>query len=68
MQPHPGVPRCNPGLLGEAADAEAVEIDPAKRRAILRLEGVHEGRDAGARHGLELLIRWAVSSSASAAS
>src|SRR5215207_6965792 len=56
MQPNAGVPRCDTHLLGEAADAEAVEVDAAMRCAVLGLEGIHHRRDAGACYGLELLV------------
>jgi hypothetical protein len=56
VQPDPGVTRRDPRLLGKAADADAVQINTAKRRAIFRLEGVHQRRNAGAGHGLKLLV------------
>ena len=56
VQTHAGIPRRDARLLGEPPHADAVEVHTAKRRAVLGLEGGHEGSDAGAGAGLELLV------------
>ena len=57
MQPHAGVARRDPRFLGEASDAQAVQVHPTDRGAVLRFERFHQGHDAGTGHRFQLLIR-----------
>ena len=56
VEPDSGIARRYSRLLGEGPDAQPVEVYPANRCPILRLQSIHQAHHATAHDGLELLI------------
>jgi hypothetical protein len=57
MEAHSGVSGCYPRLCRVGADAHAVEVHPADRRAVLGLQGLYQAQHAAADHRFELTVR-----------
>jgi len=57
MQPYPRVSGGDSRLVTVTTYAQAFEVHPAEGLGVLRLEGIQQGQNTGAHHGIELLIR-----------